>query len=201
MVTETDKVYYFEVTLREVEPPVWRSILVPGNSSFWDLHVAIQDAMGWDDYHLHEFEIINPATGQTDRIGIPDTEYLDEERPVLPDREVRISDYFSPENAAATYTYDFGDDWVHAVTLRDILDRNPQMAYPRCTGGARACPPEDCGGPWGYQDFLMAINDPGHEEHGLMLEWIGGSFDPEAFDAGEVSFDDPGERWRIAFQR
>ena len=200
MVTETGKVYDFEVSLRGVEARVWRSIQVPGDFSFWDLHIALQDAMGWEDYHLHEFEIINPATGHTVRIGIPDEDSLDEERPTLPGWEARISEYFTPENAAATYTYDFGDDWIHAITLRETLDREPRTAYPRCTGGAKACPPEDCGGPWGYQDFLEAINDPAHEEHVRMLEWIGGSFDPEAFEPGDVSFDDPAERWRLAFQ-
>ena len=108
------------------------------------------------------------------RIAIPDAEFPDEERPTLPGWEALISDYFTPDNAAATYSYDFGDGWMHAVTLREILDRDPRMAYPRCTGGGRACPPEDCGGPWGYPDFLQAISDPDHEEHESMLEWTGG---------------------------
>lgn len=196
---EPSHVYRFEVSLQEVEPPVWRAIQVPGDYSFWDLHVAIQDAMGWLDYHLHEFEIINPATGNVERIGIPDEDFLDEEQ-TLAGWEVKISDYFSPENATASYTYDFGDGWVHTVTVKEVVERDPDSSYPRCAGGQRACPPEDCGGPWGYQEFLEAIRNADHEEHHRMLEWAGGSFDAEAFDPGGVSFDDPAERWKLAFR-
>lgn len=113
---------------------------------------------------------------------------------------MKISDYFSPENAAASYTYDFGDSWVHTVTLKEVVERDPDMSYPRCAGGQRACPPEDCGGPWGYQEFLEAIRNPHHDEHHRMLEWAGGSFDPEAFDSQDISIEDPAERWRIAFR-
>ena len=199
MTPPSSKVHHFAVTLQEVEPPVWREIQVPSDYTFWDLHVAIQDAMGWLDYHLHEFEITNPATGDVERIGIPVEDFLDQQ-PTLPGWEAQISDYFSSENAAASYTYDFGDNWLHTVTLKDVLERNPKMRYPRCVAGERACPPEDCGGPWGYEEFLEAIRNPHHEEHESMLEWAGGSFDPEAFESGDVSFDDPNERWRIAFR-
>ena len=192
-------VHHFQVTLQEVEPPIWREIQVPSNYSFWDLHVAIQDAMGWLDYHLHGFEILNPETGELQRIGIPDEEFLDE-HPTLAGWEIPISDYFSKENLTATYTYDFGDYWQHTVTLKDVEERSSGTVYPRCIAGARACPPEDVGGTWGYEEFLEAIQNPSHEEHETMLEWIGGQFDPEQFDPSDVQFDDPGERWRIAFQ-
>ncbi len=153
------------------------------------MHVAIQDAVGWLDYHLHEFEITNPATGDVERIGIPDEDFLDQQ-PTLPGWKVQISDYFSSENAAAGYTYDFGDNWLHTVTLKDVVE-DPEMRYPRCVAGERACPPEDCGGPWGYDEFLEAVRNPHHEKHDSMLEWVGGGFDPEAFDATDVHFDDP----------
>ncbi|MDA1129584.1 MAG: plasmid pRiA4b ORF-3 family protein, partial [Chloroflexi bacterium] len=155
---------------------------VPGGYSFWDLHVAIQDAMGWFDSHLHEFRINNPEGGSVQRIGIPDDEFDDEE-PTLAGWDLKISDYFSLENTSASYTYDFGDNWQHTITLKDVLERTPRLRYPRCVGGARACPPEDCGGIWGYEEFLEAIQEPAHEEHESMLEWVGGRFGAEDFDA------------------
>ncbi len=199
MSPRSSTVHHFEVALQRVEPTVWREIQVPSDYSFWDLHVAIQDAMGWLDYHLHEFEIASPTTGELERIGIPDDAF-DDEQPALPSWGLQISDYFSSEYPRATYTYDFGDDWLHTVTLRGVVERVPRMKYPRCVAGKRACPPEDCGGELGYEGFLDAIQNPQHEEHDSMLEWVGGSFDPEAFDAKSVHFDDPGERWRIAFR-
>ena len=189
----------FEVTLLDVEPPVWRAIQVTGDYSFWDLHVAIQDAMAWLDTHLHEFEVIVPATQHIVRIGVPDEESLDQQ-PTLPGWDRQISAYFQTDNADANYAYDFGDGWMHRVTLKEIVDADPSATYPRCVAGGRACPPEDCGGPWGYKRLLDAILNPNHEEHDSMLEWVGGSFDPEMFDPLAVSFDDPMERWRIAFR-
>lgn len=192
------KIYQFKVVLIGVDPPVWRRIQVPASYTFWDLHVAIQDAMGWWDYHLHEFEILNPATGDRDRIGIPSDEYSPELQ-WLAGWEIPISAYFSPQNPDALYTYDFGDDWHHSVTLEDVLPRDPDVEYPCCLAGERACPPEDCGGVYGYADFLEAIRNPRHEEHDRMLEWVGFSFDADHFDPEEVAFDDPDQRWRIAF--
>jgi hypothetical protein len=198
MKDQFSKIYQFSVVLREVDPPVWRRIQVPGSYTFWDLHVAIQDAMGWRDYHLHEFEILNPATGDRDRIGIPSDEFSPDLE-WLAGWEIPISAYFSPENPEALYTYDFGDGWEHSVTLEAILPREPGLDYPRCLAGERACPPEDCGGVYGYAEFLEAIQDPEHEEHQSMLEWVGDAFDPEYFRPEAVQFDDPDERWRIAF--
>lgn len=83
------------------------------------------------------------------------------------------------------YVYDFGDDWVHRVLVEKVLPADPTMTYPACVGGKRACPPEDCGGVWGYREFLTAISDPKHPDHEAMLEWVGGEFDPEAFDAAD----------------
>ena len=192
-------IYHFEVTLLDVEPLIWRAIQVPDSYSFWDLHVAIQDAMGWFDNHLHEFEIIDSATRHIVRIGVPDGESLDQQ-PTRPAWEVGISDYLRLDNAEAHYAYDFGDGWVHRVTLKEILEPDPDVTYPRCVAGERSCPPEDSGGPRGYERFLDALQYPDHEEHESMMEWVGGNFDPEEFDPAKVSFDDPGKRWRIAFQ-
>ena len=108
--------------------------------------------------------------------------------------EAEIADFFTLANSKAEYTYDVGDNWRHIVLLEDILPRRRRVDYPWCVEGERACPPEDCGGAHGYEDFLNIIMDPGHEEHNSMLEWAGGEFHPEHFDCSEVFFDDPAER-------
>ncbi len=196
-----DRVYQFKITLKNISPPILRRIQVPESYSFWDLHVAIQDVMAWLDYHLHEFKIVNHSTGIKVEIGIPDDEDFDMEREVLPGWEQKIADYFSMENRVAYYDYDFGDSWEHTIKLEKILPRDKDTDYPKCIAGKRSCPPEDCGGVWGYEDFLEIINNPDHEEYEDMIQWAGGAFDPEHFDKEEVSFDDPDERWEIAFKK
>ncbi|MBI3940615.1 MAG: plasmid pRiA4b ORF-3 family protein [Acidobacteria bacterium] len=192
------EVYEFRISLQGLQPAIWRRIQVRGNYTFWDSHVAIQDSMGWLDCHLHLFRILNPATKKRENIGIPDDEdSFDLE--VIPGWERAVSDYFSIENPAAEYEYDFGDDWQHEVVLENIIPREIKRRYPQCVAGERACPPEDCGGIWGYQEFLEAIGNPMHEEHARMLEWAGGSFDSERFDPKKVRFENPAKRWKIAF--
>ena len=188
--------YQFKISLKGLEPAIWRRIQVPANYSFWDLHVAIQDAMGWLDYHLHVFRIVNPLTSKIEEIGIPD-----DSRPleVLPGWELAISDYFSGKTNSAKYEYDFGDGWEHEVILEEILSRGVNCQYPKCIAGERACPPEDCGGIGGYQDLLEAIHYPNHENRERWVTWIGSSFDSETFDPNQVRFDDPEKRWQIAF--
>ena len=151
--------------------------------------------MGWKDCHLHIFRVPDPSSAEMVVIGGPD-EYEPKE---LPHWEIAISAYFSMENNSGEYEYDLGDSWRHDVVLEKILPRGVEVEYPKCLAGERACPPEDCGGVWGYQEFLEAILDPNHEEHESMLEWVGGAFDPERFDPKEVRFDDPDERWTRAF--
>lgn len=195
-----ERVYQFKITLEGIEPPIWRRIQVPETYSFWALHVAIQDALGWEDYHLHQFEMVDPSAGTKVEIGIPVEEFgFGADREILPGWEQRIADYFSPENRLANSTYDFGDNWEHTIELEEILPQDENVEYPRCIAGKRACPPEDCGGVWGYKDFLAIIGDPENEEYEEMMEWAGGEFDPEHFDVKEVSFDDPEGRRKIAF--
>lgn len=192
-------IFQFLVILAEVEPLVWRRILVPARYSFWDLHVAIQDAMGWLDYHLHEFKLNDPDSGKQVRIGLA----IDEDfsgREILPDHLIPITDYFTYGNEVALYTYDFGDCWRHLVVYEDIVQPEKGVHYPRCLSGERKCPPEDCGGAHGYERFLEAIRNPYDEEHEEYLMWIGGNFDPDDFAPAQVHFDDPQERWRAAFE-
>jgi hypothetical protein len=190
-----EKVYQFKVTLMGTKPPIWRRIQVPETYTFWDLHVAIQNAMGWTDSHLHEFEIKDPVDGEKIRIGIPDEDYGDE---VIPDWKRNISKFFSEKNPRAYYIYDFGDSWEHLIQLEKVQIKEKNIDYPRCIDGKSACPPEDCGGVWGYEEFIKAIQDPKHKEHEEMLEWIGGKFDPEHFDVKEVKFVDPDKHRRDA---
>lgn len=197
MSKKSQQVYQFKIMLEEIKPPIWRRIQVPATYTFWDLHVAIQDAMGWQDYHLHQFDVQNPKSGKKDEIGIPHEEY---ENNTLAGWETPIASYFSLENKKAKYVYDFGDNWKHRILLEKILSQNPGSHYPICIAGERACPPEDCGGIWGYDDLLEIIQDKKHEEYESTMEWLGGHFNPEEFEAQNVHFDDPGERWEMTFK-
>lgn len=190
-------VYQFKITLKNISPPIWRRISVPSSYTFWDLHVAIQDAFGWDGYHLHNFTKKDPQTGKLNIIEVPSEDSIGNSMRMVSFDETKekISDWFSKAGTALNYTYDFGDDWEHEVKLEEVLPREKNKRYPSCIGGKRACPPEDCGGPWGYKEFLVAIKNKKHERHIEMTEWIGGDFDPEYFDISEVSFEDPKEAW------
>jgi hypothetical protein len=186
------------IILANTDPLVWRRIQVSEEYSFWDLHVAIQDAMGWRDYHLHEFTVADDRRGKLVNLGIPDQE-VPREQPCLPGWRVPIAEYFHEGAPPALYVYDFGDDWRHTVIYEGISNAEPFARYPRCVAGARACPPEDCGGPHRFAEFVAAILDPSHPEHASLREWAGDTFDPAAFDATAVQFDDPRKRWRQAF--
>lgn len=192
----TVQILRFKIQLREIRPAIWRRIEVPASYTFWDLHVAIQDAMGWLDSHLHAFRIKDRTGWAEAVIGIPESE---ENPDLLPGWRIRVVDYLGEAGMRARYEYDFGDDWQHDLTLEAILPRQTRTKYPRCLAGARACPPEDCGGPHGYARLLEMLADPADPERAEMLAWLGGPFDPKAFDPREVRFDNPKKRWEIAF--
>lgn len=194
---EVGWVHQFLIVLSNTDPVVWRRIQVPEDYSFWDLHVAIQDAMGWLDYHLHEFTVVHPKRGRVERLGIPDDERPEARRP---DWKVAVSEYVTDGGPPLLYLYDFGDDWYHVVMYEGAVPTEPSVTYPRCVSGARRCPPEDCGGVHGYANFLEAIKDTNHPEHSELVQWAGGSFEPEGFDSRKVVFEDPSERWKIAFK-
>jgi hypothetical protein len=194
-------VHQFLVVLAGTDPVVRRRIQVPERYSFWDLHVAIQDAMGWLAYHLHEFRLVDARERGGVSIGIP-TDEDPEARPVIPGWEVRVSTFFDRRAwhaPPAMYAYDFGDDWEHVVVHEGMENADDGGKYPRCVAGARRCPPEDCGGAHGYAKFLETIADPAHPEHESTLRWVGGTYDPDEFDPNAVTFDDPRKRWKRAF--
>ncbi len=172
-------IYQLKVTLNGARPPIWRRVQVPSTMTLGKLHKTIQLAMGWYDCHLHEFEIYGQSYGQPD----PSFSFDD----VRSERNVRLEHFVAREKFKFSYLYDMGDGWEHKILVEKILPVDPEVRYPRCIKGKRACPPEDCGGIWGYAEFLEAIQNPEHPEHSSMLEWIGGSFDPEEFDLEEIN--------------
>ena len=194
-------VYQLKITLQGTKPAVWRRIQVPEIYSFWDLHVAITDCMPWADYHLHLFQAQDPTFNVKHDIGIPSEDSIgwEDELPTLPCWEVNIAPYFTFKRPKVRYLYDFGDGWEHSIRLEKILPREEDASYPRCVGGKQACPPEDCGGIGGYGDLLRTLADPSDGRYQELLDWVGGSFDPDAFSCADVQFDDPDKRWRIAF--
>ncbi len=197
--TSVKRVYEFRVTLQDVTPPVWRLIQVPEDYTLWDLHVAIQDAMGWNDSHLHVFKITDPKTGDWEEYGIPEGADPWGEA-CTADWKVNAKKVFKRAGAAADYEYDFGDSWEHTAVLEKILPREARVKYPRCVDGENACPPDDCGGSPGYERLREVLADPKHEEYEEMREWIGHPFDPRRFDPRKVRFDDPRKRLRHAFR-
>lgn len=186
------------VELEEIHPTIWRRILVPATYTFWDLHVAIQDAMGWFDSHLHEFRVPAEPAG-TLHLGIPLDEFDDLEREVLAGWEHAVADHLARTGQVLRYDYDFGDGWSHSVALEEIVPRETGGRYPRCIAGARACPPEDCGGPFGYFNLLHALAHASHPDREDLIEWLPRGWDPERFDPKRVRFDNPKKRWRMTF--
>jgi len=190
----------FRITLLMTDAPVWRVIQVPEEYTFWDLHAAIQDAMGWLDYHLHEFRHEQRPAGQSVRFGIPfdDAEMIDPD--LVPCWKVNINEHFRRPGDKMYYAYDFGDNWVHEVLLEGVLLREKGLKLPRCIDGRRAAPPEDCGGPGGYADLLEALANPTSEEHEEIVEWLnessqnGQPFDPARFDIEKIKFTNPAKR-------
>jgi len=166
--------YQIKVSLRGAKPPIWRRLKVPASSTLADLHRIIQYAMGWDDYHLHAFDV-----GGT-RYGIPDPELelRDEAR-------ARLRDVAPADGAKFRYEYDFGDGWEHDIIVEKILDE--PVKQPVLLAGRRACPPEDCGGIWGYARLLEVLADPQHEEYEEMSTWVEDGFDPDALDVDGIN--------------
>lgn len=197
--TIRQQILQFKVQLRDIKPAIWRRIEVPASYTFWDLHVAIQDAMGWFDSHLHAFHVRDPRTRAKAAIGIPDPDPFEGAPDFLPGWRIAVMDYLTEVGHQAQYDYDFGDGWEHDLVLEEVGARQAKTKYPRCLEGGRACPPEDCGGPGGYAQLLETIANRSAPDHESMMEWLGNPFDAEAFDAHAVRFDNPKKRWRIAF--
>jgi hypothetical protein len=176
------EIYQLKVTLLGTSPPIWRRLLVSADLTLAQLHDVLQAAMGWQECHMHEFSAGGRHFGRPnpeDRfMGMP---------PVENERTVRLSSVLGRVGAKAVYTYDFGDSWEHSIVLEKRLCADPTTAYPVCTGGELACPPEDCGGVGGFYDLLDALRDPAHEQHNEMNDWVGDDYDPDAFSIDAVN--------------
>lgn len=164
-----------KVTLQVVRPPIWRRLIIPGQWHLGRVHGVLQTAMGWTDSHLHQFDV----DGR--RFGVPDPDWDDD---VQRETLVRLHEALAAPGDRISYRYDFGDGWEHTVELEALLDPATRAT---CLAGRRACPPEDCGGPYRYPELLAALADPAHPEHEEMQEWIGSTFDPDAFDPADVN--------------
>ena len=187
--------YQFKITLNDSSPVIWRWIVIPRNATFFELHLAIQGAMGWTESHLHAFRILEKGSRTPISIEFPNSEsegdYLDE-------RREKIADYFGEKIKECQYEYDFGDGWEHTILFERETALDQKEKYPKCTDGQNACPPEDCGGIGGYHDLIDILRDSKHSEHENMLEWLdiddSKEFDPTVFDPDDAFFEDPKKR-------
>lgn len=170
-------IYQLKITLLGTNPKIWRRIQIP-DCKLNTLHYHIQAVMGWTNSHLHHFDI------KGERHGLPEHLDYDGDGDIVDSRKVMVGDIV-PKNGkkfAFRYTYDFGDNWEHEVLFEGIVEPEPGKKYPVCLEGERACPPEDCGGIGGYEHLLETLDDPTHEEHQGMKEWVG-EFESENFDS------------------
>ncbi len=169
-----------KITLRNTEPPVWRRLLVRDDVNLGLFHAIIQIAMGWTNSHLHMFFVGNKQYSDP-KFGL--NESFASDRKVLAEKQLTLREIVSSGITIFGYEYDFGDSWHHMITIEQVgLDGAGFQGFAICTAGERACPPEDCGAPPGFANLLEVIKNPAHEEYESMMEWLGGEFDPEAFD-------------------
>jgi hypothetical protein len=178
---QTQSVYQLKITLRDIRPPIWRRVQVRSDSTLGHLHWVIQFSMGWTNSHLHSFSIQGVDYG----VLLPELGF--DEMGVEDEQSVKLSKVIPGEKFKFSYLYDFGDSWEHEILVEKVLEADPEINYPICIKAQRACPPEDCGGAWGYQEFIEAIQDADHPEHEEMLEWVGGVFDPEEAELNEIN--------------
>jgi len=178
--------FQFRIQLKNVaKPPVWRQIQVPEKLTFHDLHHLIQLIFGWEDCHLYQFS--PKGYGSNPVISIPSED--DWEQPEMNAMKTKLKKVFTSEKQTFNYLYDFGDDWGHQIVLEKILPDD--IKSPVCLAGKGACPPEDCGGAWGYENLKAILANPKHEEHEVMKEWLGldedEDWDANSFDIDEVN--------------
>jgi len=168
------KLLQLRITLSDIDPPIWRRVIVPDDLTFAQLHKVIQAAMGWENCHMHEFEVGGTRVGD----ATPDSFGFGSVPKPLSEKKARLGETLG-NRRKFRYGYDFGDDWWHDIAIEKRLPDDG--LGPRLLAGERACPPEDCGGPWGYGNLLEILADSSHSEHEELREWAG-DFDPERFD-------------------
>ena len=174
------KIFQIKISLKNTKPPIWRRIKIDAATDLETFHYILQDVMGWTNSHLFEF-----TTSDKKRFSIVNDEFEDYED-TTEASEVTLQQVLKRKGSKLTYIYDFGDWWEHQILLEEQTN-GPELEIPICITGKKACPPEDCGGLWGYYDMLEVIKDKKHVEHKEMLEWLGSDFDPDHFDKNEVN--------------
>lgn len=179
-ITNLRNIYQLKITLTGSKPPIWRRILISDDMSLDMLHLTFQFTMGWTDSHLHQFILDGVFYGTPDDDFGFGIEIKDEQ-------DYKINQLLKAEKDTIIYEYDFGDGWEHKVLLEKILPFNTDNKLPCCIKGKRACPPEDCGGIWGYGNLLDTLNNSDDPEYERMIEWLDGKFDSEAFDIKETN--------------
>jgi hypothetical protein len=183
--TPARHIYVLRASLRDSRPPIWRKLSVPGNFTLEDLHEVLQIAFDWDEEHMHSF-LINSREYIMEQAREMMSPFDDDE--FIEETTVCLDDLLT-EKQKFTYLYDFGDSWLHQITVSKAISLEEGMEdslVPRCLGGKLAGPPEDCGGIWGYEELLAILKDPSHERHEEIYEWMG-DWDAEAFDPEEVN--------------
>ena len=157
------EILQLKIYLEDIKPKIWRKFLVSDFLTFHRLHEIIQGVMGWENYHLYEFDVAGI------KIGIKeDADYDIEDA-----KKIKLSGYLNKKCQKFNYTYDFGDSWEHKIILEKIMPDKTRDSkkYPCCIEGERACPPEDCGGVGGYERFLEILKtgkDPWGENVGTL---------------------------------
>jgi hypothetical protein len=182
-IASSQNIYQIKVTLLGTKPPIWRRLLVPASMTLAKLHDVLQTAMGWAGGHMHEFRTADR------HFGIPDPEDRSMGMQVENERSIRLSSVLRSAGTKLIYTYDFGDNWEHAVVLERLLPAqlSLDLEYPICIDGKLACPPDDCGGIPGYYELIEALADPEHDRHEEISEWISDGFDPQDFSVENVN--------------
>ncbi len=171
------------VDLNDIRPPIWRRLEVPVGASLADLAEALLWSFGWNNSHLHLFT--PPGRGrQPSYAPVEQLEFMEDDEAAATTQSVAVGDLLRGKGDELELRYDFGDGWVHRIRVEAV--RADGDARIRCTDGRRAGPPDDCGGPWGYENLVAAIADPAHEHHAELLGWLDGPFDPEQFDVSET---------------
>lgn len=180
----TTKIFQIQIALKGFKPKIWRRILVPSDLLLSHFHKIIQTTMGWTNSHLHQFirgkVFFSDEDPEFDMYGsIESVNYKK--------KKIRISDLLQIEKDKIIYEYDFGDSWNHEIILEKILPVDSAVKYPVCLAGKMSCPPEDCGGIWGYSNMLEILKQPDNEEYEEMIDWLGEDFDPKYFEVDEIN--------------
>jgi len=175
------QVYQIKISLCSSDPLIWRRILIPSSVLLSDLHIVIQNCMGWQNYHLHQY--IKEGNLYSENSG----DDLWEEMDTIDYNGMKLSDLLHNESDSMIYEYDFGDGWKHNLIVERVLPLDEGVNYPICTAGEMHCPPEDCGGMHGYYDMLDVLKDPHHEDYNGYITWLQDPFDPAAFDIDRVN--------------